>query len=198
MSLRANNEHFSRAVVQHELIPGHRLQHFVQARHNTQRRPFSTPFWGEGWALYWELQLWDRGFARGPEDRVGMLFWRMHRCARIRFSLAFHLGEMTPQQCVDLLVEEVGHERASAEGEVRRSFEGGYGPLYQCAYMIGGLQIRALHRELVGSGSLGERAFHDAVIQQGSMPIELVRAALSDAPLTPEARTSWRFDEVLR
>lgn len=198
MSLRANNEHFSRAVVHHELIPGHCLQHFMQARHNTQRRAFSTPFWGEGWALYWELLLWDRGFARGPEDRVGMLFWRMHRCARIRFSLSFHLGRMTPEECVDLLVEEVGHERASAEGEVRRSFEGGYSPLYQCAYLIGGLQIRALHRELVGSGARAERDFHDAVLHQGSIPIELVRAALTDVPLTPDQATTWRFDEELR
>lgn len=197
MSLRANNEHFSRAVVHHELIPGHRLQHFMQDRHNTQRRPFATPFWGEGWALYWELLLWDRGFARGPEDRVGMLFWRMHRCARIRFSLAFHLGQMTPQQCVDLLVDEVGHERASAEGEVRRSFEGDYGPLYQCAYMLGGLQIRALSRELVDGGGMGPRAFHDAVLQQNSIPIELVRAALSEEPLARDLRPSWRFDEVL-
>jgi uncharacterized protein (DUF885 family) len=198
MSLRANNEHFSRAVVHHELIPGHRLQHFMQARHNTQRRSFSTPFWGEGWALYWELLLWDRGFARGPEDRIGMLFWRMHRCARIRFSLAFHLGTMTPQECVDLLVDEVGHERASAEGEVRRSFEGGYGPLYQCAYMLGGLQIRALAAELVDGGRMDLRAFHDAVLRQNSIPIELVRAALSEEPLSRELRPNWRFDEVLQ
>lgn len=198
MSLRANNEHFSRAVVHHELIPGHRLQHFMQERHNTQRRAFATPFWGEGWALYWELLLWDRGFARGPEDEVGMLFWRMHRCARIRFSLAFHLGDMTPQQCVDLLVDEVGHERASAEGEVRRSFEGGYGPLYQCAYMLGGLQLRALSRELVDAGRSSLRDFHDAVLRQNSIPIELVRAALSDEPLTRDREPRWRFDEVLQ
>jgi len=97
MSLRANNEHFSRAVVHHELIPGHHLQGFMTARYSTHRNAFSTPFWGEGWALYWELLLWDLDFARGPEDRIGMLFWRNHRAARILFSLAFHLEEMTPE-----------------------------------------------------------------------------------------------------
>jgi len=51
-----------------------------------------------------------------------------------------------------MLVEEVGHERDNALAEVRRSFGGDYDPLYQCAYLIGGLQVRALHRELVGSG----------------------------------------------
>jgi uncharacterized protein (DUF885 family) len=199
MSLRANNVHFSRATVHHELIPGHHLQQFMQARHATHRRPFGTPFWTEGWALYWEMRLWELGFPKSPEDRVGMLFWRMHRCARIRFSLGFHLGELTPEQCVELLVNEVGHERASAEGEVRRSFQGGYSPLYQCAYMVGGLQILALQRELVGSGRMSERDFHDAVLHQGSMPIELVRAALDPAlPLPRDTRAEWMFYEPLR
>ncbi len=199
MSLRANNIHFSRATVHHELIPGHHLQQFMQSRYAAHRRPFGTPFWTEGWALYWEMRLWELGFPKTPEDRVGMLFWRMHRCARIRFSLGFHLGQLTPDQCVELLVNEVGHERASAEGEVRRSFQGGYSPLYQCAYMVGGLQILALQRELVGSGRMSERDFHDGVLRQNSIPIELIRAALDPTlPLPRDARAEWMFYEPLR
>ncbi len=198
MSLRANNVHFSRATVHHELIPGHHLQQFMQSRHAAHRRPFGTPFWTEGWALYWEMRLWDLGFPRSDEDRVGMLFWRMHRCARIRFSLAFQLGEMTPQECVELLVERVGHERRSAEGEVRRSVQGGYGPLYQCAYMLGGLQLLALQRELVVSGGMSERDFHDAVLRENSIPIELLRAALEGVPLPPDDEPAWLFYEGLR
>jgi uncharacterized protein (DUF885 family) len=128
-----------------------------------------------------------------------MLFWRMHRCARIRFSLSFHLGTMSPQECVDLLVDQVGHERNSAEGEVRRSFQGGYSPLYQCAYMLGGLQILALHGELVGAERMSERDFHDAVLRQNAIPIDLVRAALDpELPLPRDARADWRFYEPLR
>ena len=97
MSMRGNNKHFSRATVFHEVIPGHHLQGFMTDRYKTYRRIFNTPFWGEGWALYWELLLWDRGFAQSPENKVGMLFWRMHRCARIIFSLSFHLEKMTPR-----------------------------------------------------------------------------------------------------
>jgi hypothetical protein len=41
------------------------------------------------------MLLWDQGFNATPEDRVGALFWRMHRSARIIFSLGFHLGTMT-------------------------------------------------------------------------------------------------------
>jgi uncharacterized protein (DUF885 family) len=193
MTMRGNNAHFSRATVQHELIPGHHLQWFMTDRHNTHRNPFGTPFWTEGWALYWEMLLWDLNFPRSPEDRVGMLFWRMHRAARIIFSLRFHLGEMSPQEAIDFLVNRVGHERANATAEVRRSFIGTYPPLYQIAYMMGGLQFRALRDELVVRGGMTDRAFHDAVLKAGAMPVEMVRALLVRAPLSRDYRTQWRF-----
>jgi len=196
MSMRGNNRHFSRATVFHELIPGHHLQGFMTARYKPYRALFSTPFWGEGWALYWELLLWDLGFHKSPEDRIGALFWRMHRCARIIFSLKFHLGEMTPEECIDFLVTRVGHERANAEAEVRRSFGGQYGPLYQAAYLLGGLQFRALHRELVESGKMTDRAFHDAILKEGRIPVEMVRAILTRQPLARDFRSSWRFYDL--
>jgi len=193
MSLRSNNVHFCRATVQHELIPGHHLQGFMARRHRPYRGLFRTPFLVEGWALWWELHLWDLGFARGPEDRLGMLFWRAHRCARIITSLGFHLGTMETDEMIEHLVERVGHERSSAEGEVRRWVRGDYGPLYQCAYLLGGLQLRALHAELVGGGTMSEREFHDAVLREGPIPIELVRASLTGAAITRDHRASWRF-----
>jgi uncharacterized protein (DUF885 family) len=195
MSMRANNVHFSRATVHHELIPGHHLQGFMTRRYNPHRRVFGTPFWGEGWALYWEMRLWDLGFPATAEDRMGMLFWRKHRAARIIFSLKFHLGEMTPDEAIDFLVDGVGHERASATAEVRRSFNGSYSPLYQAAYMIGGMQIRALHAELVDTGDMTEREFHDAILQGGTMPIEMVRARLTREAPTDDFVASWAFDE---
>lgn len=195
MSMRGNNPHFNRATVHHELIPGHHLQGFMSSRFNDHRGIFSTPFWGEGWALYWEMLLWESGFPRGPEDRIGMLFWRMHRAARIIFSLSFHLERMTPAQAVDLLVDRVGHERANAEAEVRRSFNGSYPPLYQAGYMLGGMQFRALHRELVESGKMTARQFHDAVMQGGRMPVEMVRALLTEQRLSPDFVSTWRFAE---
>ena len=70
----------------------------------------------------------------------------MHRSARIIFSLNFHMGIWSPQECIDFLVEKVGHERDNATAEVRRSFDPqfGYGPLYQAAYLLGALQLRGL------------------------------------------------------
>jgi hypothetical protein len=70
---------------------------------------------------------------------------------------------------VDLLVNKVGHERDNALAEVRRSFGGDYGPLYQMAYMMGGLQFYALHRDLVDSKKMTDRQFHDAILREGSI-----------------------------
>ncbi|MCK4822500.1 DUF885 family protein, partial [bacterium] len=193
MSMRGNNIHFARATVHHELIPGHHMQGFMTKRFKPYRRIFATPFWLEGWALHWEMLFWDLEFPQSPENRIGMLFWRMHRCARIIFSLSFHLGKMTPQECIDMLVTKVGHELANATGEVRRSFAGGYPPLYQAAYMLGGLQIRALYHELVTSGKMTSRNFHDSILRENSIPIEILRARLTQQKLTEDFKSSWRF-----
>lgn len=192
MSMRGNNPHFSRATVHHELIAGHHMQGFMNDRYKVYRH-FNTPFWIEGNSLYWELLLWDLNFPRSPEDRIGMLFWRMHRCARIIFSLNYHLGKWTPQQCIDFLVDRVGHERANAEGEVRRSFVGGYSPLYQIAYMIGGLQFWALKKELVDTKKMTYKQYHDAILRENAMPIEMLRALLTNQSLKRDFKTSWKF-----
>ncbi|KAJ3476579.1 hypothetical protein NLG97_g9086 [Lecanicillium saksenae] len=194
MVMRGNNRHFSRATVFHELIPGHRLQFYYISRYNSHRELFSTPFWMEGWALYWELLLWNRGdFFVSPEDRIGTMFWRMHRCARIIFSLKFHLGDWTPQQCVDLLVDGVGHERSTAEGEVRRSFSDDWSPLYQAGYLLGALQFDNLRNEVLGEGRMPEKQFHDSILRGGFMPVEMIRAVLLDLPLSPDYKPQWRF-----
>lgn len=195
MSMRGNNGHFSRATVHHELIPGHWLQMYMNARYKPYRRTWNG-FWGEGWALYWERLLWDMDFPTSPEDRIGMLFWRMHRCARIIFSLKYHMGEWTPQECIDFLVERVGHEYANAEGEVRRSFTGGYDPLYQLAYMIGGLQFESLRKSLVETGKMSYREFHDRILHENQMPVELVRAILMEDAPEKDFVTKWRFYEL--
>ncbi|MBX3416390.1 MAG: DUF885 family protein [Pirellulaceae bacterium] len=192
-SLRGNNIPFSRATVHHELIPGHGLQQFMTTRYGTHRGAFGSPFWTEGWALYWEMLLYEHGYVVAPSDRVGFMVWRSHRCARIVFSLSFHLGLMNPDECVDYLVENVGFERLGAEGEVRRSFGGMYPPLYQAAYMVGGLQFRALEREFVKSGKMSHREFHDFILRQGRIPVPMIRRLLLDQTFPRDELEPWRF-----
>jgi len=81
---------------------------------------------------------------------------------------------------------------AGATSEVRRSFAGSYPPLYQAAYMLGGLQTCALAGELVPSKLATVKAFNDAVLGEGQMTIEILRAVLAGRPLTRDHRAQWR------
>jgi uncharacterized protein (DUF885 family) len=192
-SMRGNSTPLSHATAFHEMIPGHNFVGYMSARYSGYRARLSgTSFYGEGWPLYWELTMYELGFHDTPEKKIGALFWHMHRCARIIFSLKFHMGEWSPQECIDYLVDHVGFERENAAGEVRRSFQGGYGPLYQASYLLGGLQLRELHKELVDTKQMTNKLFHDEVLRQGSMPIAMLRLAMSKQKLTRDMPVEWK------
>ncbi|WAO90013.1 Hypothetical protein NCS54_00742000 [Fusarium falciforme] len=195
MVMRGNNKHFARATAFHEMFPGHRLQLYMAERYNSHRRYiFDTPFFVEGWALYWEMLFYARDdFHHSPEGRIGALWWRMHRCLRIIFSLKFHLGEMTAQEAVDLLVDRIAHERSNAEGEVRRSVEGSYSPLYQAGYMLGALQLWKLREMVVDTKELSEKEYHDAILKTGMLPIEMVKALITGDELSRDFKPEWKF-----
>lgn len=195
MVMRGNNRHFARATAFHEMFPGHRLQLYMADRYNSHRKEiFDTPFFVEGWALYWEMLFYERDdFHRSPEGRIGALWWRMHRCLRIIFSIKFHLGEMTAQEAVDLLVNTIHHERSTAEGEVMRSVEGTYSPLYQAGYMLGALQLWKLREMVVDTGEMGQKEYHDAILKLGVLPIEMVKAVIKGEELSRDFKPGWKF-----
>ena len=197
-SMRGNNPGFSHATAFHEMIPGHNLVGYMNSRYRDYRASLTSggPFYGEGYPLYWELTMYELGFDKTPEEKIGALFWRMHRCARIIFSLNFHMGLWTPKQCVDFLVDRVGHEPDNAAAEVRRSFESAQyqnQPLYQAAYLLGGLQLRGLRKELVDGKLMTNKAFHDEILRQGNMPMALVRLNLTKQKLTRDMDINWKF-----
>ena len=117
----------------------------------------------------------------------------MHCSARITFSLRFHMGEWSAQQCIDFLIDGVGHERENAIAEVRRSFGGSYSPLYQAAYLLGAVQFRKLHEELVQSGRMSEKSYHDEILRNGNMPVALVRLLLNGDELSRDMPLDWKF-----
>ena len=57
------------------------------------------------------------------------------------------------------------------------------------------LMSNAMHKELVQSGRMTNRQFHDAILQGGRMPVEIVRARIENLPLTRDYRTQWQFDD---
>jgi uncharacterized protein (DUF885 family) len=94
-------------------------------------------------------------------------------------------------------VERVGHECANAETEVRRSFTGGYGPLYQIAYMIGGMHFHSLYQDLVKNGDLSEKEFHDQILREGSIPGRMVKSILTQEPLEKNEIEDWKFADYI-
>jgi len=164
MSMRGNNPTFSHATVFHELIPGH-LAATVHERPLPAftGRLVSSRLLAGGQCLYWEmLYLGPWGTMLRPQQRSARSSGACNRCARVIFSLSFHLGAMTPQQAIDFLVSESGPR---ARQRYRRgaplSVNGDYDPLYQCSYMLGALQFRALRHELVDSGKMTSRQYHE-------------------------------------
>ena len=158
----------------------------------TYRGSFGTPFWGEGWALYWELLLWDMNFAKTPENRIGMLFWRMHRCARIIFSLSFHLENDAAG--VHRFAGQPRRARAATTPRrgaplVRRQLRAALSG----AYLIGGLQQYCDAQRTGRTGQDDEPRFHDAMLKENRIPIEMVRAPLTNQKLTRDYATDWKF-----
>ena len=90
-------------------------------------------------------------------------------------------------------MDKVGHDRHTATGEVRRSFNGDYSPLYQVGYMMGAIQLRTLYAEAVKGGRMTEKQFHDSVLKGGIMPIEMVRAHVLGLKLPRDYASSWKF-----
>jgi hypothetical protein len=78
-----------------------------------------------------------------------------------------------------------------------RPIETANAPLHQIAYMMGALQLRALHHELVDSGRITEQEFHNGYLIGGPMPIEMLRARFSGQELTRDYQSNWRFYESL-
>ena len=64
---------------------------------------------------------------------------------------------------------------------------------HDAAQAAGALQFYALHKELVGSGNVTNRAFHDAIYREGNMPVEMVRLAVNSQKITRDYQTSWKF-----
>ncbi|HEX9151549.1 MAG TPA: DUF885 domain-containing protein, partial [Flavobacterium sp.] len=74
----------------------------------------------------------------------------------------------------------------------RRSFASGDAPLYQVAYMTGGLQFYALRNEMLAKGWT-EKQFHDRVLKENMMPVEMLRILLEELEVNEDYTSTWKF-----
>jgi len=159
----------------HEAWPGHHLQKLTARSTSSDiRRLTWSPVAVEGWALYAEELMAEQGFFASAEER---LFQRLHllwRALRIVLDVGLHTRGMTPDQAVDMLVDVVAMDRSHAKAEVSRYCAW---PTYQLCYAVGRrefLHLRDAWREAAGP-SAPLRAFHDAVLAYGGLPVSLSR-----------------------
>jgi uncharacterized protein (DUF885 family) len=160
----------------HEGIPGHHLQVGVAAELDElpefRKRAFVTAY-GEGWGLYTERLADEMGLYSTPLDRMGMLAADSMRAGRLVVDTGMHAFGWSRQRAIDYLIEHTPLRVAHAAAEVDRY---AVTPGQALSYMVGRLEIQRIRREAEQRQGAGFdiRAFHDAVLGSGPMPLGLL------------------------
>jgi len=164
----------------HEAYPGHHLQLAAANEHpSLVRLLVDAPEFVEGWAMYSELMMREEGFDTAPEHRLMMHTDAIWRACRIILDVKLHRGQIGVEEAIDFLVEQTGFEQPNAAAEVKRYT---YTPTYQLSYLLGRVllfRLRDDERRRLGE-RFSLRAFHDAMLRQGSLPISFQRRLLAD------------------
>ena len=179
----------------HEVYPGHYTQFlWVQQAPSKVRKLMYSNSNAEGWAHYCEQMMLDEGYGRTPgvppnkdtaflQLRLGQLQDALLRDARYIVGIEMHTGKMTFDQSVDFFVKQGFQTHAVAEMETKR---GTSDPTY-LVYTLGKLEIMKLrddYRKMKGP-SFNLQEFHDQFMQQGGVPVEIIRKAMlsNDSPV---------------
>ncbi len=167
----------------HEAYPGHHLQLVYANSVGSLPRKLGSlmsTLFIEGWAFYCEELMERLGFLDSPLQHLGRLHDGLWRCARIILDASLHAGEMTVEQAISFLVEQVGLERSSARAEVRRYT---LSPTQPMSYQMGKLEIASLMEEYKGlHPCTSMRELHDAFLSCGSLPPRLMHRRLLERP----------------
>jgi uncharacterized protein (DUF885 family) len=161
----------------HEAYPGHHMQ-LALALEKDGLHPISRYFFlsgfGEGWALYTERLADEMGLFSGDIDRLGLYSNEALRAARLVVDSGMHVLGWSRQQAIDYLLANTTETPDRATAEIDRYIAV---PGQATAYMIGNLEIRKLRTE--AEAALGAKfdvkAFHDALLEDGSMPLWALR-----------------------
>jgi uncharacterized protein (DUF885 family) len=164
----------------HEAVPGHHMQIAIQQeldlpawRKNTV---FITAF-VEGWGLYSERLGIDLGLYDTPQKEMGRLSYQMWRACRLVIDTGLHSKGWSKAQAVAYMKDNSALTDANVEAEINRYVSN---PGQALAYKIGQMKIEELRAR--AERALGEkfdlRRFHDAVLGQGSVPLDTLEAQI--------------------
>lgn len=166
------------ALSAHEAVPGHHLQIALAQEMKDQpyfRQTYYATAFGEGWGLYAEWLASEAGLMETPYEQFGALSMEMWRACRLVSDTGLHWFGWTRAEAETCFIENTALAPLNIQTEVTRYI--GW-PGQATAYKIGELKIRALRAE--AETALGEtfdiRAFHDVVLGQGAVPMDVLEA----------------------
>ena len=164
------------ALTLHEAVPGHHLQIALQqeaAAGPAFRRNAGVTAFTEGWGLYSEFLGEEMGFYRTPEERFGRLSYEMWRACRLVADTGMHWMGWTIEQARACFTDNSALSPHNIETELQRYI--GW-PGQALAYKIGEIRLRAIRTR--AEQALGERFnvrdFHDALLVDGPLPLDLL------------------------
>jgi uncharacterized protein (DUF885 family) len=171
------------AIAYHEGVPGHHLQ-FSIAQELADLPPFrrfalDVNAFTEGWAFYSERLGKEAGFYQNPYSEYGRLQNEMWRAVRWVVDTGVHSKHWTRQQMIDFFHEHTAMDDQNIETEVDRYIAW---PGQALSYKMGQMKILELREKAQhGLGSKFDvRAFHDAVLDQGPLPLDVLETKISE------------------
>ncbi len=170
------------ALTVHEAVPGHHHQLAItQELEISQFRRDMTFFTAfiEGWGLYSERLGIEMGIYDTPEKQMGRLSYEMWRACRLVVDTGIHAKGWSKQQAVDFMLDNTALSAANIDAEVNRYIAT---PGQALAYKLGELAIRRLRTraETELGAKFDLRAFHDAVLAQGPVPLDVLDTQIGD------------------
>jgi len=171
-----------RTLAYHEAIPGHHLQIAIAQELPGLpifRRVIPFTAYVEGWALYAERLALENHFHPTAFDRLGALIAENFRAVRLVVDTGIHAQRWTREQAIEYMLANTGMPETDVVAEVERYI---VSPGQACAYKTGQLAILSLReraREALGP-RFDPRAFHDVVLGQGALPLELLETKVDE------------------